>query len=179
MKILPQPLQEERGLPEQEVVIGSVRAARGPGQPAGNAFSPIAAPPKNPQPTMGVKHKNDSKLPTEDVVSLGFHIIAPTSPIKPSTSISIPCRVAFDRPVGSVRLGKLHLAFSTTELFRSNTCRHGGAPRRKNLPAYGQCVSCTKMSATPFFRIASGDQSIPGPCVSAATCGAICPKEEL
>ena len=67
--------QEERGISEQEATGGrggggggSARPARGPGQPGGQTLSPIASPPKNPQPTMGVKRKNDSKLPPEDAV---------------------------------------------------------------------------------------------------------------
>lgn len=65
--------QEERGIPEREATGGgggggSARPARGPGQPGGQTISPIASPPKNPQPTMGVKRKNDSKLPPEDAV---------------------------------------------------------------------------------------------------------------
>ena len=67
-------LQEERGIPEQEATEGGggggrARPARGPGQPGGQTLSPIPSPMKNPQPTMGVKRKNDSKLPPEDAVS--------------------------------------------------------------------------------------------------------------
>lgn len=68
--------QEDRGITEQDATAGSLagsrtRPARGPGQPGGgqSALSPISAPPKNPQPTMGVKRKNDSKLPNEETVS--------------------------------------------------------------------------------------------------------------
>ncbi|CAM9146680.1 unnamed protein product [Ectocarpus sp. 12 AP-2014] len=70
-------MQEERGISQQEMNAGGIggsraRPVRGPGQPGGQELSPISAPPKNPQPTMGVKHKNDSKLPNEDNVENPF-----------------------------------------------------------------------------------------------------------
>ncbi|CAM9713984.1 unnamed protein product [Scytosiphon promiscuus] len=71
-------MQEERGISDQAASSGAagggrVRPVRGPGQPGGGqALSPISAPPKNPQPTMGVKQKNDSKLPNEESVENPF-----------------------------------------------------------------------------------------------------------
>lgn len=71
-------LQEDRGIFEQDtasnykvggVGVGGPRAARHPIQPAQQPFLPLATASKNPQPTMGGKKKNDSKLPTEDMVS--------------------------------------------------------------------------------------------------------------
>eukprot|EP00752_Nemacystus_decipiens_P010662 g9494.t1 len=102
-------MQEERGIPEQDATPGSLpgsrtRPARGPGQPGGQALSPISAPPKNPQPTMGVKRKNDSKLPNEETVENPFLDLA----FQPPTLERFALRKSFKGHLNSVSAVAFH-----------------------------------------------------------------------